>query len=277
MPVFPLLYAVRKPSDIDEDCGCTLLFPPHYSDNSNKEDKDLTMYEVVNCFSHDKGEFPRIFPEIEIMTGIRLDNAFFLRDAVYVGIKGYPLAEGFKFLKAAIKEATNLEVLLLDHWGEDDEWEVKCFDGFCAYLSTCQTFLSNFRFFKMLPTIFSEGFVVSRKNFNKLIMAYFAAPTDHVQKMEFHMTKIQCNDVAHECIQLDQRYLSFKTLKLDESCEFVSAYKPTPQTISHWLGQSISLLDTDSSNTGSFSFKVQENTSRQSRKRKHSEMDVSGD
>ena len=196
---------------------------------------------------------------------------------MYVGIKGYPLAEGFKFLKAAIKEATNLEVLLLDHWGEDDEWEVKCFDGFCAYLSTCQTFLSNFRFFKMLPTIFSEGFVVSRKNFNKLIMAYFAAPTDHVQKMEFHMTKIQCNDVAHECIQLDQRYLSFKTLKLDESCEFVSAYKPTPQTISHWLGQSISLLDTDSSNTGSFSFKVQENTSRQSRKRKHSEMDVSGD
>ena len=84
MPVFPLLYAVRKPSDIDEDCGCTLLFPPHYSDNSNKEDKDLTMYEVVNCFSHDKGEFPRIFPEIEIMTGIRLDNAFFLRDAVHV-------------------------------------------------------------------------------------------------------------------------------------------------------------------------------------------------
>ena len=276
MMAFPLLYAVRKPSDVDAHCGCELKFPLRYSHKSDKEDKHLTVYEVVNNFSHERSEFPKIFPEIEIMNDICLDNVFFLRDAVYVGIKGYPLAEGFEFLKAAIKEATNLEVLLLDHWGEDDEWEVKFFDELCSYLSSCRSFLSNFRLFKMLPSTFSKGFVVSRKNFNKLIAAYFAAPTDHVQKMEFHMIKIQCYDVTFESFpEVDHRYLPFKIVKFDKTCKFVSEYKPTPQTISHWLGQSISVLDNDSifNDTGSCSFEVQDNTSGQSRKRKHSEID----
>lgn len=254
MDVFSLLYAVRKPSH--EHCGCELKFPPRYSHKSNKH--GLTMYEVVNCFSHDKGEFPRIFPEFEIINDIHLDLVFFLRNAECVFIKGYPLGKGQKFLKAVVKEATNLQVLILHHWGEDDEWEVKFLDDFCTYLSSCPTFLSNLRVF----TIFSEmccgfGFVVSRKNFNQLIAAYFAAPTDHMQKLEFNVTKIKCCDISYDCIpQLDHRYLPFKTIML-EDCQFVSEYKPVSQTLSHWLGQGISVLDTD---VNSIFFKVQDKT-----------------
>ena len=79
------------------------------------------------------------------MNGIDLDDVYFLQSAVYVGIKGYPFEEqGFEFHKAVLKEATNLEVLILDHWGEEDEWETKFFDKFCTYLSSCRAFLSNF-------------------------------------------------------------------------------------------------------------------------------------
>ena len=36
---------------------------------------------------------------------------------------------------------------------------------------------------------------------DKLKGGLLAAPTDYV---EFHMTKVQCNDITHESIQLDQ-------------------------------------------------------------------------
>ncbi len=146
IPVFSLLYAIRKPNHDIIHSGCELMFPPRYSHKSNKRDKDLTVSEVVNCFSHSKEELPRIFPEIEILNinGISLDHVYILRNAVYVGIQGYPLSEGLEFLKAILQEATNLEVLLLDHWGEDNKWEMKFLDEICAYLSSCWIFLYNF-------------------------------------------------------------------------------------------------------------------------------------
>ena len=58
--------------------------PSRYSQKSSK--CGLTMYEVANCFSHDKGEFPKIFPEFEIINGIHLDFVFFLQNAEYVHI-----------------------------------------------------------------------------------------------------------------------------------------------------------------------------------------------
>ena len=91
------------------------------------------MYEIVNCFSHSKGEFPRIFPEI-FMNRIKLDNVYFLRNAVYLGMNcnGFDKQSGLEFLKATLQMATNLEVLLLDHWGYEGEWEVEFLDKFCA-------------------------------------------------------------------------------------------------------------------------------------------------
>ena len=259
MHIFQFLYAVRKPSRIPAHNGCELKYPPRYSHKSNKQDRDLVMYEVVNCFSHGKNEFPKIFPEIEILNDIHLDHVYFLRDAVYVGIKGHLLDEGLEFLKAAIKEATKLEVLLLDHWYDNDQWETRFLDDFCCFLSSCQISLSNFQVFKVLSSM-CRGLVISRKNFNQLITAYFAAPTNHVQKLEFNMTKIHCNDISFECIpQLDQCYLPFKTIQLNQ-CQFVSEYKPTAGCLSHWLGQDIFVLEHESKDVDSCYFKVQNKT-----------------
>ena len=49
-----------------------------------------------------------------------------------ISLKGYPLGEGQEFLKAVVKEASNLQVLILHHWGDDDKWEVKFLDDFCT-------------------------------------------------------------------------------------------------------------------------------------------------
>ena len=221
MPLISFLYAVRK-TCIHGRC-CKPEFPSRYSHKSSKSEKDVTMYEVVNCFSHDRGEFPRFFPEFVTMNHINLDHVYFLRNAVYLAISSTNFDEQcLEFLKAVLKEATNLEILLWDHWGEDFEWEMEFLEEFCTYLPSCQSFLSNFQLLKILSTMESKGFVVSRKNFNQLITAYFAAPTDHMQKLQITRAKIKCNDISYECSpRIDQRYLAFKTLELND-CQFVS-------------------------------------------------------
>ena len=111
------------------------------------------MYEVVNCFSHSKGEFPRIFPEVRL-DNFNFDNVYFLQNAVYLGINGFSVfyEQDLELLKATLQVATNLEVLLLDHWGYEGEWEVEFLDKFCAYLSSCQGFLSKFRLVKIFSS-----------------------------------------------------------------------------------------------------------------------------
>ena len=211
MPVYPFLYAVRKPYDNPVSSGrfssCNLIFPPRYSQKSDKHNNDLTEYEVVNFF----GSFPRIIPELHIGITKEINP-----DNVYLGIDGSPFDEqGLEFLKEILKEATNLEVLILDHWGEEGEWEIKFFDEFCAVLSSCQAFLSHYRLLKVFSSMRSNGLVVSQKNFNQLITAYFAAPTDHVQKLHITRTKIKCSDVLFDCSpEIDQQYLTFRTVRV---------------------------------------------------------------
>ena len=271
MPVVTFLYAPRT-SCMRGTCSYQPPFPSHYK---HKIKKDLTMYEVVNCFIHSKGEFPRIFPEVPLYS-INLDSVYFLRNAVCLGINGPSVfhEKGIKFVKAVLKVATNLEVLLLDHWGDEDEWEVEFFDEFCAYLSSCQAFLSNFRLVKIFSWMESKGCVVSRNNFNQLIAAYFAAPTDHMQKLHISRTKIKCSDVSFECSpMIEQRYRSFKTIQISD-CQFVSKHKATPKALSHWLGESISELPQSDPEPDTYFFKVGGKTGAGlSRKRKHSELE----
>ena len=122
----------------------------------------------------------------------------------------------------------------------------------------------------------SPRLAVRKKCFNQLIAAYFAAPTDHIQKLQFTETTIKCCDVSYERIpELEQRYLPFKTIEL-VFCQFVSEYETSlPQAISHWLGRSISELDSDSVKyVDSCYFKVEDKTVGQSRKRKHGELEA---
>ena len=193
----------------------------------------------MSCFDKGKGRLPKIFVEIAILRDANLDYVHFLCEVVYLGTQCFPFEEqGLEFLKAVIKVAPNLEVLIVDHWGENDEW--LSLDDFCTFLSSHPTFLSKFRRLAIHSTISNLGFLVSRNNFNHLITAYFAAPTDHTQKLEFNHTRIKCCDVFNECSpKICQHYLTYKTIELDSDCQFVSKYKATPTAISHWLGQGI--------------------------------------
>ena len=263
-----LLYAVRKPNhnlDVAQGDKYRLVFPSRYSHKSGKLEKDLTVPEVMKCFSKE-GELPKVFPKIEIYSDVERGYAaivpYYLRSAVYIGVKGHIFTEqGLNFVKAIIKEATQLEVLLLDDWGEDDVWEKEFCNDFIAFLCSYPRFFSTFRMFKILCSIAGDGFIISRENFNNLMTTYFTAPTDHMQKLQFTQAKILCSDIAFECSPtIDQKYLDFKTVEFD-SCQFVSKYKATPQAISHWLGQGISelpRLETWFSNPDAHFFKIKD-------------------
>ena len=284
-----LLYAVRKPDHNlhAADGKYRLIFPPRYSHKSSKVEEDLMVPEVMKCFSK-QGELPRVFPKIEIFSDVERDYAaiipYYLRSAVYVGIKGHIFTEqGLNFVKAIIKEATQLEVLLLDDWGEDDVWEKEFCNDFIAFLCSYPRFFSNFRMFKILCSVAGLGFIISRENFNNLMTTYFTAPTDHMQKLQITLAKIKCSDVAFECSPtIDQKYLDFKTVELD-CCQFVSKYKATPQAISHWLGQGISelpRLEAWFSNSDAHFFKVEDKCMSGGpslpQKRKYSELESNG-
>ena len=117
-------------------------------------------------------------------------------------------------------------------------------------------------------------FVVSQNNFNQLISAYFAAPTDHVHKLHITLTKIKYSDVLFECSPtIEQRYRFFKTVQMG-NCQFVSKYKATPKTLSHWLSESINELpqmDPKPVEDDMYFFKVGDKSGGgPSRRRKHS-------
>ena len=110
----------------------------------------------MSCFGKGKGQLPKIFAEIAIFSDANLDYVHFLHEVVYLGTESFPLKEqGLEFLKAVINKASNLEVLFVDHWGENDEW--LSLDDFCTFLSSQPTFLSKFRWLTIHSTISFMG------------------------------------------------------------------------------------------------------------------------
>ena len=219
------------------------MFPSRYSHVAVTPGRELNVGEakLVRCFERRRGELSKVFIKTAIFRDANLDHVHFLYEVVCVGFQGFLLEEqGLEFVKAVIEGATNLEMLTLDQWDEDDDRI--SLDDFCSFLSTQSTFLSKLRQFTILSTISFLGFVVSRKSFNQLITAYFAAPTDHVQKMEFSHVKIECSDISDDYSPtVDEHYLQFKAIELDDMCQFVSEFDATPTAISHWMGQDIKL------------------------------------
>ena len=148
--VVSFLFAIRKIGIHGQAGDCELKFPPHYAHYSKKSVEELTMHEVVSYFGKDREELPTIFPYTVMYNSVKMDLVHFLRDVVYVGIQGRQFEEkGLEFLKALIKEATHLEVLMLGG-GFDEEEDCECLDEFFTYLSSHPTFLSNFRILKIL-------------------------------------------------------------------------------------------------------------------------------
>ena len=256
LEVIPFMYGIRK---IDADSS--YVFPSRYSQESEKSEKDLTLLDVVRCFGRRDGDLPRIFPELEIFFGIKLDHLYIFQNTVYLGVMGVYFNHGarqFETLKAILKEATELEYLFIEGVNGLGEGEHHDLDEWCIYLSTQPTFLSKFR---MLKIYSDSDCTVSRQCFNQLVTAYFAAPTDHVQKMAFFGMDIECYDAAYDFHpKIDQRYLGLKFIEFQYS-RFISEYEVTPTAITHWLGQDIHETKDDrrfQKNPGSCSFKVKE-------------------
>lgn len=142
-----LLYTVREPHHDLQDPY--LKFPPRYLHKSSINEEDLVVPEVTKCFSKE-GVLPKIFPQIEVYNNVGYDYAaivrYYLHNAVYVGVKGHLFtAQDLKLLKTIIKEATQLEVLILDNWGMQGMQETEFFNEFITYLCSYPKIFSNFR------------------------------------------------------------------------------------------------------------------------------------
>ena len=271
-----LLYAIRNPTPSrlsDQSDQSDHLFPSRYSRFADPGYK-LTVDEVVRCFGRQKGELPKIFTGI-LYDDVDTDDVRFLCNVVCVSLLGFLLVDdGLEFLVALIEGATNLETLILDQWGEDDE----CFylSDFCDTLSSQISFLSKLRQLTIRSTnsVRFPGFSVPRKSFNRLISAYSAAPTDHVQRLEFSLVRVDSRDDSiPESPVIDTHYLQFKTFKL-EGCSFATLdgdyevqdeHGVEPTSVSDWLGQPISILE--AGKAGTCFFKVDNETSANPRKR----------
>ena len=255
------LYAVRKPTD----CGCELAFPPRYHEMHYITSKRDIINAIIRCF---KGKLPKLVGQVCLHEDIDPDYYDLLSEVAYVDIYdgglGYPT---LRFVKQIVQKSTCLEVIVLDNWMDDDETSL---NRFFVFLSTHVSFLSQFRLL-MITNLFQ--YTILQESLNKLITAYFSAPTTHLQKIRIGDAKIKSYD-DNNCPVIDQRYVQFKTIEL-EDCHFVSKQKSTPRAITQWLGQDISTLRVEKGNRTNFCvFKIKEQApGLLGTKRKHSEVD----
>ena len=145
-------------------------------------------------------------------------------------------------------------------------------DELVTFLSTQVSFLSRFQ----LLTIHAHGYeyTLSRENLDKLVMAYFSAPTTHLQKIVIINTEIKSSN-SEVCSTIDQCYAQFKTIELEDCC-FVLEQESTRGAITQWLGQDISPLHIENSKDdrkNHWIFKIKEQASFLGKKRKYSEVD----
>ena len=197
---------------------------------------------------------------------------------MYLGIHGGVFEQpSSNFVEQIVQRSTCLEVVILESYCYfDGEEELTSMNELVTFLSTQARFLSRFRVLKILTNLY--GYTVLQENLNKLMTAYFSAPTTHLQKIAIADTEIKSYD-GDVCPMIDQRYLRFKTIEL-EDCHFISKQKSTRRAITQWLGQDISMLHVENSKDNSLRtnnfciFKVKEQApGLLGRKRKHSEVD----
>ena len=258
------LYAVRRPTDY----GCELDFPPRYHEMNHINSKRDIINAIVRCF---KGKLPKLVGQICLHEDIDTDYYDLFNEVAYVDI--YDDGLGFptlRFVKQIVQRSTCLEVIVLDGWMDDSEDQTSL-SRFFVFLSTHVSFLSRFR---LLVIINLLQYTILQESLNKLITAYFSAPTTHLQKIRIADAKIKSYD-DNNCPTIDQRYVQFKTIEL-EDCHFVTKQKSTRRAITQWLGQDISTLHVEKGDRSNFCvFKIKERAPGLllGRKRKHSEVD----
>ncbi len=265
------LYAVRKPRAGDDDCE--LSFPPRYHEMNEIATKRDIINAIVRCF---KGKLPKLMGRICLHPEVDPDYFDLLNEVAYIGIydPGFSINYGSpasRILEQIVQRSTCLEVMVLDNWMDDDDDSL---NKFLVFLSTQVSFLSHFRLFMIINL--NHCSVILQESLNKLITAYFSAPTTHLQKIRITDAKIKSYDDAVRPVVIDERYIQFKTIELD-GCYFVSKQKSTRRAITQWLGRDISTLHAtvEKEKKNFCIFKVKEQIpGLLGRKRKHSELEV---
>ena len=229
-----LLYAVKIPT---EEKGCELIFPPRYSHMSGKGRHEVDTDDVILCFGRQRGELPKVFPEVFIANDSCMNYMVFFCGAILLHIQGSPM-ECLQFVKTIIQNAPSLEILILNQCGDEDE--THSLEDFYKFLASQRRFLARLRHLKVHSTVSQLHFSVSRRTFNNLITAYYSTPVGHMQRLDFSHTKIMCNDVSQaDCGPIINRfryYLRFKEINFDDHCQFISKFRVAPASITHWLG-----------------------------------------
>ena len=152
---------------------------------------------------------------------VQLDYGSFLSCVTYIGIHGTPFeGRGLDFFKTVTNGSSHLEVLILE--GVFCHGERVSLNGVCSHLSSRLPLLPHFRLLKFLTC--EPKYVVSREIFDGLIMAYYGTPTDNPQQLRFIEMKIKTSNINRVCPTIDQDYLHFKTIELEDFI-FVSKQK----------------------------------------------------
>ena len=263
------LYAVRKPSFHNNESRCELTFPRRYREKDGLTSNKDIVHAVVGCF---KGKLPKIVAEIYLYEDIDDEYYDLLNEVVYLGVHGGVFNEpSLNFVEQIVQRSSCLEVIILESYFDEDE-EPTSINEFVVFLSTQVSFLSTFQLFKVLTNL--SMYTVLQNNLNKLVTAYFSAPTTHSQKILITDAEIKSYDDDHPPV-IDQCYLQFKAIELD-NCHFILKQKSTRRAITQWLGQDISTLDMEKrkgEDANFCSFKLKECAPRLlGRKRRHSEV-----
>ena len=269
------LYGVRA---LHGDRWNRLTFPPRYQQMKNlqwpfsrrtkKHEQDI-VDAIVSGFN---GEHPKMLPEIQLLKdsevhhGCKLSDAdlSLLSEVEYVGIQCRPFDKSsVEWTIKFVNKASNLQVIILQ--GCNVPYDLLDLDNFCVQLATCQPFWSKFRILKIMPGILEkdeleeaygvdtpEEYTVSQASLDQLIAAYFSAPANHSQLVQFSYTNIESQDTDGN-LTVDRTCLQFKNIRLSD-CRFDSN-RATPDSISKWLGQEIKILEKEEE-TSSFLFQI---------------------
>ena len=177
----------------------------------------------------------------------------------------------------SLNKATNLQVLILQGLNQGIKGDTLDLDYFCEQLANCQPFWSKFQILKIVPGILEKDelkktmakeYTVSQASLDQLITAYFSAPADHSQLVQFSFTHIKCQDSAYCNPTVDRTYQQFKNIRFSD-CRFT--FKAIPDVISMWLGQGIKILEKEKE-TSSILFQVDHKDSVLGHKRQYCEV-----
>ena len=273
--IIDFLCGIRKEYKSQPMSAYSFAVPPRHC----IDDQLPTMEWLVRCFN---GKHPKVLDGLclptyywPLLNGMDIELPI-LREVEQLGFEDEPFELiAAKFIAITVSSAKCLKVLVLKGCEEPPDAPI-CIDTLCDELSFCTTFWSTFEIFKILSrpvyddsdyetSVLELEYVISRSMFYKLIKAYFAAPTDHEQLVQFTDTKIE-GDSSDCSPAINTTYLKFKTVRL-ENCRFVSSSKATPGVIANWLGAEIDILD---NKPDSCLFQVKDSGKR-GQKRKHPE------